>query len=284
MVSKIIKRTPPRSIKRHRRKTSPTKKNASSTVIASLNKSLKTCHRRLVKLFSKLTRIATPSTTQRRLQGFKILKQDHGVGKNSIVPRTLVFDRCLLPPSISETKRTIVLDLDETLVHSSSDPPPKTYDFVVRPSMEGQIMDFYVLKRPGVDSFLEEISKKHEVVVFTAGIEQYASLVLDKLDPKGLISHRLYRDSCKEMEGKLVKDLSEMGRDLGKVVIVDDNPNAYSLQPENAVPIPPFVQDTEDTELEKLVKFFHCCERFDDMRLAVQQYFSGSGGCGGEFV
>ncbi|KAE8708863.1 putative Aquaporin NIP1.1 [Hibiscus syriacus] len=273
MVSKIIKRTPPRSIKRHRRKTSPTKKNASSTVIASLNKSLKTCHRRLVRLFSKLARIATPSTTKRRLRGFKILK----IGSNSIVPRTLVFDRCLLPPSIFETKRTIVLDLDETLVHSSSDAPPKMYNFIVRPSMEGQMMNFYVSKRPGVDSFLEEISKKYEVVVFTAGLEHYASLVLDKLDPKGLISHRLYRDSCKEMEGKLVKDLSEMGRDLRKVVIVDDNPNAYSLQPENAVPIRPFVEDGEDRELQKLVKFFEWCEGFDDMRVAVQQYFRGGG-------
>ncbi|MBA0839530.1 hypothetical protein Goarm_005242 [Gossypium armourianum] len=274
MVSKIVKRTPPRSIKRHRRKTSPTKKNASVTVIASLNKSIKICHRRLVRLFSKLARIATPSTTKRRYKGFKILKQDQ-LESNSIVPRTLVFDRCLLPPPISETKKTIVLDLDETLVHSSPDPPPKMYDFVVRPSIDGQIMKFYVLKRPGVDSFLEEISKKHEVVVFTAGLEQYASQVLDKLDPKGLISYRLYRDSCKEMEEKMVKDLSEMGRDLGKVVIVDDNPNAYTLQPKNAIPIPPFVEDGEDRELEKLVQFFEWCEPFEDMRLAVKQYFSG---------
>ncbi|TYG97437.1 hypothetical protein ES288_A10G038700v1 [Gossypium darwinii] len=138
-------------------------------------------------------------------------------------------------------------------------------------------MNFYVSKRPGVDFFLEEISKKHEVVVFTAGLKQYASQVLDKLDPKGLISHRLYRDSCKELNGKFVKDLSEMGRDLGRIVIVDDNPNAYSLQPENAVPIRPFVEDSHDRELEKLVQFFQWCERFEDMRVAVKQYFNGGG-------
>ncbi|EOY27906.1 hypothetical protein QUC31_012739 [Theobroma cacao] len=289
MVSKIIKRTPPRSIKRHRlnhcrRKTSPAKKNASFSVIASINKSIKTCHRRLVRLFSKLAHIATPSTTKRRHKGFKLLKQEEEFDEfesNFIVPRALEFDRCLLPPLISETKRTIFLDLDETLVHSSPDPPPKMYDFLVRPHIEGQFMNFYVLKRPGVDRFLEEISKKYEVVVFTAGLKQYASQVLDKLDPKGLISYRLYRDSCKQVEGKFVKDLSEMGRDLGKVVIVDDNPNAYSLQPENAVPIRPFVEDGEDRELEKLVKFFEWCERFEDMRVAVKQYFSGGGGSGG---
>ncbi|XWS15879.1 hypothetical protein CRYUN_Cryun34aG0040200 [Craigia yunnanensis] len=158
------------------------------------------------------------------------------------------------------------------------------HDFVVRPNIEGQIMDFYVLKRPGVDFFLEEISEKNEVVVFTAGLKQYASQVLEKLDPKGLISYQLYRDSCKEVEGKFVKDLSEMGRDLGKVVIVDDNPNAYSLQPENAVPIRPFVEDGEDRELEKLLIFFEWSERFEDMRVAVKQYFSvgGGGSSGGD--
>ena len=191
MVSKIIKRTPPRSIKRHRlshhrRKTSPTKKNASFSVIASFNKSIKTCRRRLARLFSKLAHIATPTTTKLRHKGFKILKQEEldKFESNFIVPRSLLFDRCLLPPLISETKKTIFLDLDETLVHSSPNPPPKIYDFVVRPNIEDQIMNFYVLKRPGVDFFLEEISKKYEVVVFTAGLKQYASQVLEKLDPK----------------------------------------------------------------------------------------------------
>ncbi|KAE8719883.1 putative Aquaporin NIP1.1 [Hibiscus syriacus] len=263
MVSKIIKkRSPPRSIKRHhRRKTSPTKNNASFSVISSLNKSIKTCRRRVFRLFSKLSHIVTtPSAAGKHCRkGYKILHQEEELDEfesNFIVPKALAFDRCLLPPLISTTKKTIFLDLDETLVHSSTDPPPKTYDFIVKPSMDGQIMKFYVLKRPGVDFFLEEISKNHEVVVFTAGLRQFASQVLDKLDPEGrFVSHRLYRDSCKEVNEKFVKDLSEMGRNLERVVIVDDNPNAYSLQPENAVPIRPF--------------------------LAVMQYYNGGGTVGG---
>ncbi|MCL7024166.1 hypothetical protein MKW94_019146 [Papaver nudicaule] len=71
-------------------------------------------------------------------------------------------------------------------------------------------MNFYVLKRPGVDEFLESISKKFEIVVFTAGLKEYASLVLDKIDPNGVITHRLYLDSCKEMDGRFVKDLSQI--------------------------------------------------------------------------
>lgn len=134
------------------------------------------------------------------------------------------------------------------------------------------MLNFYVLKRPGVDELLAALDERFEVVVFTAGLREYASLVLDRLDPNAVISHRLYRDSCKEMDGKYVKDLSGLGRDLGRVVIVDDNPNAYGLQPENAIPIRPFTDDLGDNELRRLIEFFEGSDSFDDMREAVKQF------------
>ncbi|KAF5943437.1 hypothetical protein HYC85_017514 [Camellia sinensis] len=175
-------------------------------------------------------------------------------------------------PSISPEKPTIVLDLDETLVHSKPDPPPENYHFVVRPVIDGTKADFYVLKRPFVDELLEFLSQKFEIVVFTAGLEEYASLVLDRLDRKRVIRHRLYRHSCREVDGKLVKDLGELGRDLRRVVIVDDNPNSYSLQTENAIPILPFTSDLCDGELRRLMEFFEGSDGFEDMRDAVKQY------------
>ncbi|PWA36160.1 haloacid dehalogenase-like hydrolase (HAD) superfamily protein [Artemisia annua] len=103
------------------------------------------------------------------------------------------------------------------------------------------------------------------------------SLVLEKLDKKGVISHKLYRASCKECDGRFVKDLSGLGRDLKKAVIVDDNPNSYSLQPENAIPIRPFVDDFGDVELKKLMDgFFKRCDEFDDLKDAVKSYISES--------
>ncbi|KAA0052598.1 hypothetical protein IC582_017803 [Cucumis melo] len=271
MVSKIIKRSPTHPFRRHRRK-SPIK-NASSAVVATINRSLYTCHRRLLKIFSKLARISTPN----RHKGYKSLRKTSSSSSSSSesdIVRTLVFDNRLLPPLISPAKRTVLLDLDETLVHSKLDPPPKKFDFVVRPRIDGEILNFYVLKRPGVDQFLEALADKFEIVVFTAGLKEYASLVLNHLDKKSVISHRLYRDSCKEVDGKYVKDLSEIGRDLRRVVIVDDNPNAYVYQPENAIPIPSFVDDPADMELRKLVRFFEVCDCYDDMRDAVKQYLS----------
>jgi CTD small phosphatase-like protein 2 len=69
-----------------------------------------------------------------------------------------------------------VLDLDETLIH------------YVEVGDEG-----HFLVRPGCSSFLKRMQRKYEVVIFTAAMQDYADWVLDQLDPKGYISHRLYR-------------------------------------------------------------------------------------------
>ncbi|XP_022714578.1 carboxy-terminal domain RNA polymerase II polypeptide A small phosphatase 1-like [Durio zibethinus] len=274
----------------HKRRRFPVKKIKSITVIASIKKSIVKCRHHLTKFLSELARIVTPSC---HLKGFEILGQEEktqfepnnvNIGprlqlefETSFVPPVLVSHRNLLPPLGSDKKGTIVLDLDETLVHSSLDPPPSRYDFSVSRIMDGVTINFYVLKRPGVDEFLEMISKKYEVVVFTAGHEAYASKVLDTIDPKGFILHRFYRDSCKHVRGKFVKDLSEMGRNLRKIVIVDDNPKSFALQPENGIPIKPFFGDELwDRELMKLAGFFERCDVFQDMRDAVKQYLEGA--------
>ncbi|MFQ6664392.1 hypothetical protein Gotur_031524 [Gossypium turneri] len=286
----------------HPKRRSSSLKTKSFSFISSISKSIHKCQCRILQFFSKLA--AGP----RRHQCFVILKREEepissepnvrpriklkfSTSFSQVVPRVTVLKeeerqaevqvekhQHLLPPLVSSKKRTVVLDLDETLVHSTTGTPPPNYDFMITPTIEGVTMNFYVLKRPGVDEFLEAISKKYEVVVFTAGLEQYASLLLDVLDPKGLISHRLYRDSCKPLvKRRFAKDLSTIGRDLENVVIVDDNPRSYALQPANAIPIKRFVDDVEDKELEKLLGFFEMyCDGFEDMREAVKQYLGGA--------
>ncbi|XP_052477984.1 uncharacterized protein LOC105775132 [Gossypium raimondii] len=261
----------------HPKRRSSSLKTKSFSFISSISKSIHKCQCRILQFFSKLA--AGP----RRHQCFVILKrEEEPISSEPNEERQAEVQvekhQHLLPPLVSSKKRTVVLDLDETLVHSTTGTPPPNYDFMITPTIEGVTMNFYVLKRPGVDEFLEAISKKYEVVVFTAGLEQYASLLLDVLDPKGLISHRLYRDSCKPLvKRRFAKDLSTIGRDLENVVIVDDNPRSYALQPANAIPIKRFVDDVEDKELEKLLGFFEMyCDGFEDMREAVKQYLGGA--------
>ncbi len=84
-------------------------------------------------------------------------------------------------------KKTLVLDLDETLVHSSFKPIPNP-DYIIPVEIEGKIVDVYVLKRPWLDHFMNAIAGCFEVVVFTASLSKYAgekSLAMDLQAPGG---------------------------------------------------------------------------------------------------
>ena len=130
-----------------------------------------------------------------------------------------------LPPMRREDigKKTLVLDLDETLVHSSFR-PTRCYDFIIKVEIEGRMTNVYVLKHPYVDRFLQAISHKFEVVVFTASLRKYVDALLDMLDQDHLIQYRLYCNSCRPMQVGFVKDLSRLGRSLSQIIIVENNP------------------------------------------------------------
>ncbi|CAH8353198.1 unnamed protein product [Eruca vesicaria subsp. sativa] len=251
-------------LRRHRKTQIGCTSPAATAVIDSINKSIYRCQRSILCLFSRVD--GRPGT-----RGFKILKS-HESANNLPNQYSLFHDRSGKP--FDQMRKTIVLDLDETLIHSSMEKPEVPYDFVVKPEIDGQMLTFFVIKRPGVDDFLKKIGEKYQIVVFTAGLREYASLVLDQLDPeRRLISRSFYRDACSEIDGRLVKDLGFVMRDLRRVVIVDDNPNAYALQPENALPIKPFCDDLKDVELRKLGEFFEGdCEKCEDMRVALKEF------------
>eukprot|EP01013_Petalomonas_cantuscygni_P044622 TRINITY_DN924_c0_g1_i1.p1 TRINITY_DN924_c0_g1~~TRINITY_DN924_c0_g1_i1.p1 ORF type:complete len:439 (-),score=58.84 TRINITY_DN924_c0_g1_i1:968-2284(-) len=143
----------------------------------------------------------------------------------------------------------LVLDLDETLVHSSFR-PVTVPDIVLPVELHGTQYHVYVKKRPYVHEFLEAVAQRWEVCVFTASVSQYADPLLDKLDPTGtLIQHRLFRQHCAFVNGLYVKDLDRMNRPLERVVILDNSPTAYLFHPNNALPILSWFDNMDDTEL-----------------------------------
>lgn len=127
-------------------------------------------------------------------------------------------------------KLCLVLDLDETLVHSSFQPIQKS-DFIIPVTIEGCMHNVFVLKRPGVDEFLIRAAKHFEIVVYTASLSKYADPLLDKLDKYKLITTRLFREHCVYHQGHYVKDLSLLNRDLNKTIIVDNSPMSYIFHP-----------------------------------------------------
>lgn len=130
--------------------------------------------------------------------------------------------RILLPPQAEDKvgKKTLVLDLDETLIHSSFTPIPNP-DLVVSVLIDKKDVLVYVQKRPGVDEFLEQAAELYELVTFTASMKSYADPLLDQLDPQHCISHRLFREHCVYYNGEYVKDLSRLGREMSNIVILD---------------------------------------------------------------
>ena len=83
-------------------------------------------------------------------------------------------------------------------------------------------------------------------------------MVLDRIDPeKKYIHHRLFRDSCLPIYGNYIKDLSVLGRDIGKTIIIDNSMIAFALNIDNAIPIESFSGDKRDTELYKMIELIN---------------------------
>jgi len=148
--------------------------------------------------------------------------------------------------------KCLVLDLDETLVHSSFKIVDR-YDFVIPVDIEGVVYQVYVAKRPGVDEFLKRMGELYEVVIFTASLAKYADPVLDKLDIHKVVDWRLFRESCTCVQGTYVKDMGRMGRDLKRTMIIDNSPHSFAFNPENAIPCESWFDDYEERELYDLI-------------------------------
>jgi len=149
-------------------------------------------------------------------------------------------------------RKCLVLDLDETLVHSSFQKMECSFSLPI--NLGGIKYEVYVLKRPHVDEFIKECAKTYELVIFTASLAEYANPVIDTLDKAGLIKHRLFRESCVLHEGSAyVKDLSRLGRKLKDCIIIDNSPLSYLFDQYNAIACTSWFGDEEDTELRDLL-------------------------------
>nr|XP_034922432.1 uncharacterized protein LOC118054816 isoform X2 [Populus alba] len=168
---------------------------------------------------------------------------------------------------------TLVLDLDETLVHSTLEHcDDADFTFTVFFNMKEHTV--YVKQRPHVHTFLERVAEMFEVVIFTASQSIYAAQLLDMLDPdRKLISRRIYRESCIFSDGSYTKDLTVLGVDLAKVAIIDNSPQVFRLQVNNGIPIKSWFSDSSDCALISLLPFLETLVDADDVRPIIAKRF-----------
>ncbi|KAF6143643.1 hypothetical protein GIB67_004172 [Kingdonia uniflora] len=169
---------------------------------------------------------------------------------------------------------TIVLDLDETLVHSTLDQGDDA-DFTFPVFFNMKEHTVYVRQRPYLHIFLERVAEMFEIIIFTASQSTYAEQLLNILDPEGkFISRRAFRESCIFSDGSYIKDLTVLGIDLAKVAIIDNSPQVFRLQVNNGIPIKSWYDDPSDRALTSLLPFLETLVDVDDVRPIIENKFS----------
>jgi RNA polymerase II subunit A small phosphatase-like protein len=190
----------------------------------------------------------------------------------------------LLPPQSPEHegKMCVILDMDETLVHSEfldgedymyrQEEDTRQTDAQDEPDFFLDVCDGVAVRvRPGLTEFLTKLAEHFEVGVFTAAEEVYACPVLDTIDPTGLISFRLYRDSTSEFNGvSFVKNISRVGRDMRRTVLVDNNIQATLASPDNSLVCVDYYGDPADNELEGILDSLMEMDQMADIRPQLQ--------------
>lgn len=191
---------------------------------------------------------------------------------SAVVP---AFRPMLLPKQTrSCPPTTLVLDLDETLVHSTLEHCVDA-DFTFPVNFNFKEHTVYVRCRPHLRDFMERVSHLFEIIVFTASQSIYAEQLLNVLDPKRKIfRHRVYRESCVFVEGNYLKDLSILGRDLARVIIVDNSPQAFGFQVDNGIPIESWFDDPTDQALLSLLPFLESLVQVEDVRPIIAERFN----------
>jgi len=194
-------------------------------------------------------------------------------------PRHLLKTLPILPPkSANAPAHTLVLDLDETLVHCTVDSdqcPNPDLTFTVEFNSQEYVV--FVKQRPYLLEFLKRVSKKFEVIIFTASQRVYANALLNLIDPdQALIQHRMFRESCLPIEGNYLKDLAVLGpsRPLERAILVDNSPHAFSYNVDNGVPIESWFDNVHDTELMKLELFLDHLLLEEDVRGVIRRTFN----------
>ena len=169
-------------------------------------------------------------------------------------------------------KKLLILDLDETLIHSSNQPLAYSCDF--------EIEDYFVYQRPYLKEFLEAVSKSYRLAIWSSAVEYYVLGIVSKLAenlPMLSIqeleflwgrSHCTARSSQVNKDGYFLKDLDKVkgaGYKLESVLIVEDESRKVHKHYENAIFIEPYLGDTKDGELERLAKYLEKIKAVDNV-------------------
>ena len=173
-------------------------------------------------------------------------------------------------PINTYNKKTLILDLDETLVHSAFYPFQIKSDIILKINLDGKSHIIYVLKRPNLDFFLKKISELYNVIIFTASLSEYAEPLIDILDPEKKFG-RMFRQNCIKKNGFYIKDLNQFGNNFKDIIIIDNNPISFIMNRDNGLPIMTWYENMNDDELIKFIPLLEFLSKTEDVRPIINQ-------------
>ena len=169
---------------------------------------------------------------------------------------------CYLPKiNYNKYKYTLVLDLDETLAHVTN-----------------QNNKNKIILRPYLHEFLRTMKHYYELVLFSFGTKEYVDPIVNIIEKnEKFFEYKLYRQHATLYKNEFIKDLSKLGRDLNRVIIVDNLRRVFKLQKENGICIKSFYGDTEEdgTILKDLTNILedirYDLDDTDDVRISINK-------------
>ena len=163
---------------------------------------------------------------------------------------------------LNKKKYTLLISLDGTLIHFKIDNKNKNNNKGI------------IQLRPGLNEFLSDIKPYYEIIAFSNGDKKYTDLLINSLDKnKIFFENKLYREHCIIMNNDFVKDISKLGKDLSKIIIVDNLVQNFRLNLENGINIKSFNGEINDKILKELGKILIKIAKFGgDIRRGISYY------------
>ena len=165
--------------------------------------------------------------------------------------------------SISKKKYTLILGLEETLI-----------SFKLRNNNNNSISGILRF-RPGLHSFLSEMKKYFEIIIFSLYPQKIGNYLIDTLEKKEkFIDYRFFVQHSIIIENEFVKDLKRIGRPMDRMIIVDNLPQNFKFNKKNGIKIKSYWEDNYNDstlgELSKiLIKIVH---EGGDVRDGLEKY------------
>lgn len=179
------------------------------------------------------------------------------------------------PVYLKSDKPVLIIDLDETLIHTTMGRAVGDQVMTIKSRTHGKVV-FSVTTRPHAKEFLTALKEHYTLVLFTAAEQVYADECIKMLDPKkDIFALKLYKHNCLSIDKKFnIKDL-RMFRNIpmDNILILDNNPLCYLLQPTHAIPVTSFYFDKKDLELQKLSKILTCIAPIKNKQEVLRNYF-----------